>query len=242
MENYGFDLNGVDPSWRECILEGLEKIKPEYLTHLSKNSEWLPGPKNIFRAFSVPIDKINYLLIGESPYPRKESANGYAFWDQAVTHLWTPTGLSKPVNKATSFRNIMKMLLVADGKLSPTALTQENIAAINKQAYVQTNEAFFTNLLNHGFLLLNASLVLQATSPIHDAKAWYPFMHHVLQYLCKQRPNIALILLGRIAHTIDQLIPNPSIKRLYAEHPYNHTFILNSQVIDFFKPLHLLHQ
>src|SRR5207253_3927816 len=93
----------------------------------------------------------------------------------------------------------------------------------------------------HGFLLLNATPVLQANgSPQKDARAFQPFIKELLDCLLTHRPRVKLILLGRIASTIDDLIPNLDVDKLYAEHPYNISFITNQTVIDFFKPLHLL--
>lgn len=242
ITTYGFNIEVAHPSWRNAISEGLNVMDPTYLQALANNHDWLPGPKNIFNAFSLPIDKINYLLFGESPYPRRESANGYAFWDAAVKELWTESGMSKRVNRATSLRNIMKMLLVADNALTADITDQETIAKVNKQHYVQTNTELFENFIRHGFLLLNSTLVLQKGPPMKDAKAWYPFMKHILEFLLNKRPDVALILFGRIANSVDKLINCAQIKRLYAEHPYNHTFIKNSAVLDFFRPLRLLNK
>lgn len=210
-----------------------------YLQQLALSPDWLPGPEKIFNAFSLPLDQVNYVLFGESPYPRPESANGYAFWDAAVKELWSPTGLSKKVNRATSLRNIVKMLLVAEGALDQHNAGQEAIAELDKSALIQTNDAFFTGLLKHGFLLLNATPVLQSGPPQKDARAWAPFTQEVLACLLEQRPAIKFILLGRIANTIDDLI-QPPVEKLYAEHPYNLSFITNPKVLDFFRPLHLL--
>jgi uracil-DNA glycosylase len=71
----------------------------------------------LFAAFAQPLDRVRYVLVGEGPYPRAESATGVCFMDGAVGDLWSEAGLSKPVNRATSLRNFMKMLLVADGQL-----------------------------------------------------------------------------------------------------------------------------
>jgi uracil-DNA glycosylase len=95
-------------------------------------------------------------------------------------------------------------------------------------------------LLDHGFLLLNATLVLQDDAPQKDARAWLPFMHEVLQCLLEQRPQVKFVLLGRIANVIDELIPNHQQQNLYAEHPYNLSFIANPKVLDFFRPFKLL--
>lgn len=237
-----FNLDTIDPSWQTCLQEGLKAMNPTYLDHITQHTHWLPGPQNIFNAFSLPVEKVNYILLGESPYPRENSANGYAFWDAQVKELWSPLGLSKKVNRATSLRNIIKMLLVAEGALEPNCTGQSNIASLNKNQYVQTNEELFLNLLNQGFLLLNATLILQPGQVRKDALAWHPFLLHILHFLAAKNSNVQLILFGNIAHIIDKQINHLKIKRLYAEHPYNISFITNQNVIQFFKPMHLLHR
>jgi uracil-DNA glycosylase len=225
----GFDYSHVDPSWRAILMEALTTIDPFYLQNLYHSHEWLPGASNIFNAFSLPLNAVNYVLFGESPYPRAQSANGYAFWDAAVTNLWSETGLSKTVNRATSLRNILKMLLIADGRLGPNHTSQPDIAALDKSGLIQTNDALFKNLLKHGVLLLNATPVLQSAKLVRkDARVWKPFIEHVMQRLIEKRPQI------------DPLIPQPGLKKFYAEHPYNISFINNPTVLDFFRPFQLL--
>jgi uracil-DNA glycosylase len=235
-----FNLEFVHPSWHDCLTHALEQMAPQYLEKLHSTQSWLPGPHKIFGAFSLPVNQVNYLLFGESPYPREASANGYAFWDADVKDLWSPDGMSKKVNRATSLRNIMKMLLVAEGLLTPPLLSQEAIAALDKTHLVKTNAELFSNLLNHGFLLLNASLVLHNEHVKKDAVAWHPFLKCVIDFLLQKRPHIRLILLGKIANIIEKLLPPVPIDKLCAEHPYNHSFITNTAVLNFFQPLHLL--
>lgn len=240
MKNYPFDFNIVHSSWQACVKEGLQAIDENYLIKLSQSVNWLPGPDKIFNAFSIPINKVNFILFGESPYPRKLSANGYAFWDAAVKELWTSTGLSKKVNRATSLRNFIKMLLVAEGYLDKH-VDQASIAQIKKKHLVNKGNEFFENFLLHGFLLLNASLVLQPNqSPLKDVKAWQPFFTHVLEFVLKRRPKVKLLLFGKGACYIEKVIAKENFHILRAEHPYNHSFITNPEVIAFFKPLHLL--
>jgi uracil-DNA glycosylase len=241
MTTCSFNFDIIDPSWKECLERSIQVIDRQYLSALACLKGWLPGPDKIFNAFSLPLNKVNYVLFGESPYPRPESANGYAFWDASVHELWSSTGLSKKVNRATSLRNILKMLLIAEGQLKEPDTTQEAIAKIDKSEFVETNDQLFNNLLNHGFLLLNATLVL-ANSPQKDAKAWHPFMHQLLDCLIEKRPSVKFILLGRIANQIEEIMPKEmmNIDKLCSPHPYNISFITNSNVINFFKPLHLL--
>lgn len=235
-----FNIEAADPSWHSCLQEALEKMDPEYLNCLYKTTDWLPGHHKIFNAFSLPLSQTNYILLGESPYPRKASANGYAFWDAAVNQLWSDTGLSKPVNRATSLRNIIKMLLIAEGKLTPNETTQAAIATLQKNNLVTTNDELFTNFLSHGFLLLNTTLVLRTGQVQKDAKAWHPFIKHILDFVFEKRPEVQLMLLGNIANSIEKRINLEETRRFYAEHPYNVSFITNPKIIHFFQPLHLL--
>ena len=217
-------------------------MDPAYLEKLSSAHSWLPGPEKIFNAFSLPVERVKYILIGESPYPRASSANGYAFWDAAVTDLWSPQGMSKRVNRATSLRNFIKMLLVAENLLTPPHCAQPDILQIEKSPLTQTNDELFHRLQEEGFLLLNASLVLHPhakTEVRKDAKAWIPFLKEVITFLHEKRPQAEFLLFGKIANLIEHLVTTP-VNKLIAEHPYNHSFITNTQVLEFFRPLHLL--
>jgi uracil-DNA glycosylase len=60
--------------------------------------------------------------------------------------------------------------------------------------------------------------------------------------LLEKKPAITFLLLGRLANNIDQLIMNPHVNKIYAEHPYNISFITEPKILKFFKPLHLLQE
>ncbi|MFN7096588.1 MAG: uracil-DNA glycosylase, partial [Gammaproteobacteria bacterium] len=182
----------------------------------------------------------NYILFGESPYPRAQSANGYAFWDNAVTDIWSVSGLSKQVNRATSLRNMIKMLLLTHDFLTTEDLSQAAIATLAKQQLVQTAADLFNNMQKQGILLLNASLVLSQQPVKYDAKAWQPFMQHLLTAIHQLKPDIQLILLGKIAEVIPAMCPAFKTRSFTAEHPYNLSFITNTAVQNFFKPFNLI--
>lgn len=234
------NIANTHPSWKPLIAEALREMDVDYLNSIDAQKDWLPGPELIFNAFSHPVSKIRYILMGESPYPRKESANGYAFWDNAVSEIWSRTGLSTPVNRATSLRNMIKMLLVARGDLQADNTAQSAICAVNKTALVQTIEALFSNFNYSGFVLLNASLVFRQGHVTQDTKAWLPFMVKMIEQLYTLHPQIELILFGKMAEKIGRLEQLSHVKRLCAEHPYNLSFIQNKSVLDYFKPLRLL--
>lgn len=232
--------SGLHNSWQSSIRASLQTVDPTYLNCLESNQTWLPGPLKIFNAFSIPMQDTRYILFGESPYPRADSANGYAFWDAAVHDVWSANGLSKPVNRATSLRNFIKMLLIADQALTPDDCSQPAIARLDKTPYIKTCDELFLNLLSRGFLLLNASLVLSERAVAQDAKAWRPFMETLLTHLYQEIPSVQLILFGKIAEAILRLPPAQQFKNLTVEHPYNISFITNPKVINFFQPMQLL--
>lgn len=233
-------FSSVHPSWQPLLQQAMVMLPPEYIKTLEQ-THWLPGITHIFNAFSLPLSQVNYILFGESPYPRAESANGYAFWDAAVGNLWCDTGLSKAVNRATSLRNIVKMLLLAAGKLSAADLSQQAIAKVDKSQLIQSIAELFDNMHQRGILLLNASLVLRENHVREDVKTWQPFMNALLQLLQHYRPQVKLILLGKLAAQITALPAAKPFPKFIAEHPYNLSFITNPQVLAFFAPLQLLH-
>ena len=186
------------------------------------------------------------MLVGEGPYPRAESATGVCFMDGAVQGLWSEEaggGLSKPVNKATSLRNFMKMLLVADGQLDESNTAGEALAACSTRAKsgaaIQTLVEMQERLHGHGFLLLNASLVFRShVAPVKDAKAWLPFFDTVMQALAIQQPK--LILWGKIAEQLNKLPSVQALPQIVAEHPYNLSFIANRDMQALCGPMQLL--
>jgi uracil-DNA glycosylase len=132
------------------------------------------------------------------------------------------------------------MLLVGENALDPAHLQQENIAKLNKDNFITTNQELFENFLQHGFLLLNATLVLQPNEVKKDAQAWQPFIKTVLDFLLAERRDLQLVLLGNIANMIKKIFDLSKVNTLEAEHPYNLSFITNPKVLEFFTPLKLL--
>lgn len=241
----------ADASWQPVLERGLQAMSaadPGYLPTLAQDT-FLPTGDRLFAAFEQPLGAVRYVLVGEGPYPREQSATGVCFMDGAVDALWSETGLSKPVNRATSLRNFMKMLMVADGLLMPDATGGEAVAAVAHRAlaaestFIQTLAELQRNLHAHGFLLLNAALVFRAhVPPQKEARAWRPFLEIVLEALASRAGQSApmLVLWGKIAGWLDGLPAFAHFPRASAEHPYNLSFINNPAMQALFGPMHLL--
>lgn len=248
-------LAPVHASWHPVLCAGLRamhEIHPVYLNQLATTqAQLLPSKARIFAAFAQPIHAVRYVLIGEGPYPREESATGVSFMDGAVSSLWSEQGLSSKVNRATSLRNFMKMLLVAEGWLNEVQTTKEALQAGLQQAknanvrFIETLTELEARLHAHGFLLLNASLVFRPdVPPAIDAKAWRPMMQAVLAALHKmqaaQAAPVELMLWGKIAEHVQQIPEAALFVQRVAEHPYNLSFVQNKLMQALFRPMHLL--
>lgn len=240
-------LDLADPSWRPHLLRGLEAVahaNPGYLPALAVDT-YLPTENRLFAAFAQPLDRVRYVLVGEGPYPRAESATGVCFMDGAVGELWSDSGLSKPVNRATSLRNFMKMLLVADGQLQVDATGGAAMAPVAAAALangaIGTLAELQRNLEGEGFLLLNASLVFRShVKPVIDARAWLPFLQVVLAVLSERPVPPTLVLWGKIAEELRKLPETAKFPQAVAEHPYNLSFIGHQGMRELFGPMQLL--
>lgn len=240
-------LRLADASWHPHLLAGLEAMMeatPDYLPALAQD-DYLPTGGRLFAAFAQPLAAVRYVLVGEGPYPRAESATGVCFMDGAVGALWSDTGLSKPVNRATSLRNFMKMLLVAAGRLKADdtggAALAPVVRALREEGAIGTLAELQDNLLGQGFLLLNASLVFRKhVAPVQDARAWVPLLRTVFAALAASDPLSTLVLWGKIAEQLKKVPETEGFPQIHAEHPYNLSFIRHAGMQALFGPMHLL--
>jgi uracil-DNA glycosylase len=247
-------LKQAHPDWRPVLEKGIRAIASasgNYLLELEKSS-FLPSKNRMFSTFSLPMDQVKYILVGEGPYPREESASGYAFMDGAVRDIWSEKGFSKQVNKATSLRNFLKMLLVAENRLDPDNTGGSAIAEIARIAtgadspFIHQLGQLQQALLNQGFLLLNATLVFRDNvAPVRESRAWQPFLCTVLDALAEQarasdRPLPLLILWGKIAERLAEMESISHYPQARSEHPYNLSFIKNHTMQNLFSSMQIL--
>lgn len=235
----------VHESWVTLLSDCLQTVDPAYLQSLWQEDNWLPGKHNLLAAFRQDRNRLRYVLFGESPYPRPQSSVGIAFLDGAVDQLWSDNGLSTPVNRATSLRNMLKCMLVADGLLDLQNVSQQSIAALDKGDLVETIQELFNNLANEGFLMLNATPVLHdERKPLRESRFWVEFNRCLLEGLSKQATEtpLTLVLWGKIAKTILAYQVSNDFRVIETEHPYNISFISNPDALQLFATVAPLHR
>jgi len=224
------------PSWHQILFDACDKLNSSYIDFIL-NEHYLPTNNRLFAAFGMPLNNLKYILFGQDPYPREQSAIGVAFIDGKVEQIFTAQGLSKEVNKATSLRNFIKMALVARGDLDSSDTSKEAIAKLDKSGLINSIYDLKANFEQNGVLLLNTALVFtdKKSSNFH-AKEWQGFMKKLLDSISS---DIELILFGNFSKKLKKSL-QPKQKAIELEHPYNHTFINNPQAHKLFSSMNLL--
>ena len=233
-------LTDVHQSWRDILKEALFALDKEYLDFLLNDNNYFPDINNFLNPFkSISRDRIKYILFGQDPYPRRESAIGYAFIDAKVKEIFSDKGFSKEVNRATSLRNFIKMLLLCDRFLKSNDLSQNAIKNIDKTDLCSNIMQLKDNFEKNGVLLLNMALVFtDKTESQYHLKKWKPFIQSLL---CKLKQNsIKLILFGNAAKEVEKLQCSKYFEKLFFMHPYNISFINDHKVHQLFKPMNLM--
>jgi len=226
--------------WEADLQKAYASLDAGYRDFLEHDKSYFPSSSDYFNAFkTLPRAKVKYILFGQDPYPRVDSAGGYAFIDEKVETLFSHTGLSKEINRATSLRNFIKMALLARGDLTKEDTSQEAISKIDKQTLINSIEALRLNFEKNGVLLLNTALIFtDKKSSAKHVKAWRPFIETLLKSLEEDAPK--LILFGTHAKALKRSLGLEKFETIELEHPYNHTFISNPKALELFGPMHLL--
>jgi len=228
------------PSWEALLSGAYDTLEETYRDFLEHDREYFPSQTEYLNAFkTLPRHKVKYILFGQDPYPRKESAKGYAFIDAKVETIFSDKGLSKEVNRATSLRNFVKMALLARGDLKREDLSQEAISKIDKKRFITSIDELRVNFEKNGVLLLNTALIFtDKKSSTKHVRAWRPFIQSLLASLENESPK--LILFGTHAKELKKRLSLENFESIELEHPYNHTFVSNKKALNLFGPMKLL--
>ena len=233
------ELNGVGSAWHPILVPALETLEEHYRKFVLAGEGYIPTSDRLLAAFStLRPEQVRYILFGQDPYPRSESAIGYAFIDGRVERIFSPTGLDSRINRATSLRNFVKMALVADGRLDSGDTSQQAIAALDKHDLIDSMDALRKNFERSGVLLLNTALLFTSKEDSKKhIKVWQGFVETLLRGMAVYAPT--LILFGTHAKAIEKLSATSEMTKIALEHPYNHTFVTNPNAHNFFGPMEL---
>ncbi len=160
----------------------------------------IPSKEMIFHAFDyVDPQNVKCVLFGEDPYPRITSACGVAFWDKEVN-----TWLDK--TNGNSLKNILKALLVHDGKVTYSDSIEKCRSFISETSFVSPPQ-LFDLWLKQGVLLINTAMTFSGGDEKKEhISFWKSFHEQLIEKLNKRNYSPYYILWGKKAQTWEQII------------------------------------
>ena len=177
----------IDPGWAEALapVEGQIAQLGRFLRgEVAAGRGYLPRGEHILRAFSLPLDRVRVLIVGQDPYPTPGHAVGLCFSVAPEVRPLPPS----LVNIFQEYCDDLGYPPPANGDLSPWA--------------------------EQGVLLLNRSLTVQPGRPnSHQGRGWEAVTEQAIRALAARGGPLVAILWGRNARNLKPLLgPVPCIE------------------------------
>lgn len=177
----------IDPSWAEA----LEPVTPtitamgDFLRQeIAEGHGYLPAGDAVLRAFTIPVDRVRVLVVGQDPYPTPGHPIGLSF---AVAPDVRPL--------PRSLQNIYRELVDDLGVPAPTT-------------------GDLTPWAERGVMLLNRCLTVRPGSPnSHQGQGWEEVTDRAIEVLARRGGPLVAILWGRNARNLaPRLGPVPRVE------------------------------
>mgnify|MGYP002653696547 CR=1 FL=1 len=166
----------VHPSWAQALepVAGTIATMGEYLrAEVAAGHGYLPAGEHVLRAFTIPLDEVRVLVVGQDPYPTPGHAIGLCF---AVA----PDVRPLPRSLLNIHRELVDDLGVAtpgNGDLTPWA--------------------------QRGVMLLNRCLTVRPGAPAsHQGRGWEQVTDRAIEVLARRGGPLVAILWGRQARNL----------------------------------------
>jgi uracil-DNA glycosylase len=180
----------IDPGWAEALrpVAGTIAELGDFLrAESAAGRDYLPAGENVLRAFTLPLEDVRVLIVGQDPYPTPGHAVGLSFAvDRGV----------RPVPR--SLQNIYRELHDDVGVDPPP---HGDLGAWAEQ----------------GVMLLNRVLTVQpGLSGSHRRKGWEAVTATAIHALAERGGPLVAILWGRDAISLEHMLaPVPVIKSVH---------------------------
>ncbi|WP_306514279.1 uracil-DNA glycosylase [Janibacter hoylei] len=166
----------VHPSWAQALepVAGTIATMGECLrAEVAAGHGYLPAGEHVLRAFTIPLDEVRVLVVGQDPYPTPGHAIGLSF---AVA----PDVRPLPRSLLNIHRELVDDLGVAtpgNGDLTPWA--------------------------QQGVMLLNRCLTVRPGAPAsHQGRGWEQVTDRTIEVLARRGGPLVAILWGRQARNL----------------------------------------
>lgn len=170
----------IAPDWAAALADVEPQIHAmgDWLrSELAAGRPYLPSGQNVLRAFTLPLEQVRVLVVGQDPYPTPGHPVGLSF---SVGADVTPL----PASLRNMYKELSDDLGIPpppNGDLSP----------------------WFTQ----GVLLLNRVLTVQPGSPgSHRGKGWEAITQRAIEVLAARGGPLVAVLWGRDARNLTPLL------------------------------------
>ena len=166
----------IHPSWADALAPVAEDISAmgDFLREeLAEGRGYLPSGERVLRAFTIPLEEVRVLVVGQDPYPTPGHAVGLSF---AV---------------APEVRPLPKSLLNIHREL------------VDDLGLPPPSNGDLTPWAEQGVMLLNRCLTVQPGAPnSHRGKGWEAVTDRAIEVLASRGGPLVAILWGRNARDL----------------------------------------
>lgn len=170
----------IHPSWAEALEPVSSTITGmgDYLREeLAQGRGYLPAGDVVLRAFTIPVDEVRVLVVGQDPYPTP----GH------------PIGLSFAV--------------APDVRPLPRSLTNIHRELVDDLGVPQPSNGDLSAWAEQGVMLLNRCLTVRPGAPnSHQGKGWEAVTDRAIEVLASRGGPLVAILWGRNARNLAPLL------------------------------------
>lgn len=162
----------IHPTWIPHLAPLFETPELLYIRDvILPSGKYYPPKELIFRAFSMPLNEIKVVILGQDPYPQRGKANGLAF---AVNR----NVITMPFSLKMIYRELLN-----------EAMSPEGLKTTTDVIGWQTLEHWH----DQGVFLFNTALTVAPYEPNSHKKYWEKFIGKVIEIICKEVQPIWLI-------------------------------------------------
>lgn len=202
----------IDSSW-EAFLTPRIVVELEEIENML-GSNYTPSEDKVLRFMGLNLNNIKVVILGQDPYKPEGVANGRAFQPLGLTD-WSQSF------KQISLKNIVRNIYASYNNITEYSKIPyyKDIAiqiALGNFKMKQPME-WFDSIEEQGVLLLNTSLTCEIGVSNSHKGIWYDFSHELINYIAKQREDLAWFMWGKEAAIYKQYIPKG--KLYVSRHP-----------------------
>lgn len=166
----------VDPGWAQAldpVAEDIARAGDFLRAEIAAGRGYLPAGEKVLRAFTIPLESVRVLVVGQDPYPTPGHPIGLSF---AVAPDVRPL--------PPSLRNILRELVDDVGVPAPT-------------------NGDLTPWAQQGVMLLNRVLTVRPGAPAsHQGIGWEAVTDRAIEVLAERGGPLVAILWGRGARSL----------------------------------------